>query len=261
MFSAWNVEVLVRIKKSKKGMNKLSLFTLVIGMFISLGGEAQNLNEIGIGLTTDSDHRLFLNYKLALKEKRSINFRLSQGWDIRESLWDRRFYQSTSTSEIYFEESNLTQRDLQTRLTIGPEFQIGESNFSWAVEGILGYLAQSEKVRENTYEASYNNASPHNMSYLHPPVKSEITIDNKREYLVTGVQGRISLKAMATERLGIKLFGEIGMDYIIELTDIQKYPKEAEPVPEPNENVVHFEMPRDYLIPQFRIGATIYFAH
>src|SRR5690554_7083958 len=80
MFSDWNVEVLVRIKKSKKGMNKLSLFTLVIGMFISLGGEAQNLNEIGIGLTTDSDHRLFLNYKLGLKEKRSINFRLSQGW-------------------------------------------------------------------------------------------------------------------------------------------------------------------------------------
>src|SRR5690554_1739114 len=100
MFSDWNVEVLVRIKKSKKGMNKLSLFTLVIGMFISLGGEAQNLNEIGIGLTTDSDHRLFLNYKLGLKEKRSINFRLSQGWDIRESLWEDRKSTRLNSSHV-----------------------------------------------------------------------------------------------------------------------------------------------------------------
>lgn len=246
-------------------MNKLSLIILVLGMFISLRVNTQNSNEIGIGLSTDSDQQIFFNYKLALKDKLSINFRLSQGWYTRESLWDQGFSQSTSTSKIYYEESNLTKQVLQTRLIIGPEFQIGESNFSWAVEGILGYLVKNDKIRTNTHEAFFNNSAPNNMSFFHPPRTSEITYDNKREYLITGVQGRISLKAMATERLGIKLFGEIGMDYVIELTDSQKHPYEAVPIPDPvpnsNENVVHFDLPKDYLIPQFRIGATIYLTH
>lgn len=242
-------------------MNKSNLFTLVLGMFISLSCISQTSNEIGIGLTTDSDHRIFLNYKLAMKDKRSINLRLSQGWYKREDLWDRGFYQSNSTSEIYYEVSYLTKQILQTRLTIGPEFQIKESNFSWAVEGILGYRTESEEIVANTHDAFYNNDAPNNMSFLYPSINSEVTDFNKREYLITGVQGRISLKAMATERLGIKLFGEVGMDYVIELTDIHKHPYEPEPIPNPSKNAVYITLPKDYLIPQFRIGATIYLAH
>lgn len=242
-------------------MTKLIMFILVLGLFTSMRCFSQNSNEIGIGLTSDSDHRIFLNYKLALKDKRSINFRLSQGYFKTRNISDHGYYEITSPSETYYEESYLTIREVQTRLTIGPEFQIRESNFSWALEGVVGYGANSYEVVADKYDVFYYNTDPKSINYYSPSINTEVTDYNKREYLITGIQGRISLKAMATERLGIKLFGEVGMDCGFQLSPSEKYVKEPKPFPETSEGAANSDSRINYLTPQFRIGASIYLAH
>jgi hypothetical protein len=242
-------------------MTKLSGFTLVLGMFISVGCISQNSNEIGIGGTIDSDQRIFLNYKLALKDNRSLNFRLSQGWFKDEDFGGSRFFSDSATSETKYESNYITNRIWQSKLTIGPEFQIKESNFSWGLEGILGYRSETRSILTNTHDVVYSNIVPNNMLIVLPYISSLVSTFYKREYLTTGVQGRFSLKALATNRLGLKLFGEIGLEYNIRLTDITEYAVEPVPITDLPEADVVFTFPKNFFIPKFRFGASIYLNH
>lgn len=104
-------------------MVKLTSFIFVLGTFIFTQCIAQRSNEIRIGLTTDSDQRIFSNYTLVLKKNRSLNFRLSQGWYKDEDFGGDQFYQ-TSSGETNYEASFITHRIMQSKLTIGPEFRI-----------------------------------------------------------------------------------------------------------------------------------------
>lgn len=241
-------------------MKKLTSLILVFGVFIFTNSLAQRSNGFGIGLTTDSDQRIFLNYSLALKQNRSLNFRLSQGWYKDEDFGGDQFYQ-TSSGETNYESSFITHLIMQSKLTIGPQFRIKESNFSWGIEGILGYRLEMRSVTTNTHDVSQLNGAPNDMIISYPYKRSVVSAFYKREYFTTGLQGRFSIKALATEKFGIKVFGEIGMEYHIRLTDVVEYHEEHEPVSEPIETDVVISLPKNLLLPKFRLGASIYLAH
>lgn len=241
-------------------MSKLTTIILVLGIIVSTKCIAQGSNEIGIGLTTDADQRIFLNYKLALKKNRSLNFRLSQGWYKDEDFGGDRFFEAPS-GETNYEKSFITHEILQSKLTIGPSFRIKETNFSWGIEAILGYRLETRSVLTNTHDVSDYNGAPNDMIILYPPENSRVSAFYKREYFTTGVQGRLSLKALATKTLGIKVFGEIGMEYNIRFTDNVEYHEEAEPTSEPIETDVVLTLPKNLLLPKVRLGACIYLSH
>ena len=239
-------------------MTKLT--TLILGIFIFTNCFAQRSNEFGIGFTIDPDQRVFSNYNLALKENRSLNFRLSQGWYNDEDFFGDRYYQ-TSTGETNYESSFITHRILQSKLTIGPEFRIKESNFSWGIEGIVGYRLETRSVITNTHDTSPFIGAPNDLVIVYPPKRSVESAFYKREYFTTGLQGRFSIRALATEKFGIKVFGEIGMEYHIRFTDVAEFQEEYEPVAEPIETDVVIALPKNVLIPKARLGASIYLAH
>ena len=241
-------------------MSKFASIIIVFGVFISAQSMAQGSNEIGIGLTTDSDQRIFLNYKLALKENRSLNFRLSQGWFKDKDFGGDRFFE-TPSGETNYEKSFITHEILQSKLIVGPSFQIKETNFSWGVEGILGYRLDTKSVLTNIHDASEYNGAPNDMVIMYPSKNTYVSAFYKREYFTTGIQGRISLKALATKTLGIKVFGELGMEYHFRFTDSAEYHENAQPTAEPIETDVVLTLPKNLLLPKIRLGACIYLAH
>jgi hypothetical protein len=238
-------------------MTKLTPLISILGIFIFTTCFGQQSNEFGIGLTTESDQRVFFNYNMALDKNRSINFRLSQGWFKDEDFGGSRFYQSSS-GETNYEASYITDRRFQSKLTIGPEFQIKESNFSWGIEGILGYRLETLTVITNTHDTSPFNGTANDLIINYPFKKSVVFAFYKREYFTTGLQGRFSLKALATEKIGVKIFGEVGLEYNIRFTDDVEYDQEPEPISEPIETAVVFTFPKNILIPRARLGASIY---
>ena len=241
-------------------MTKLTSLILVLVIFTFTNSFAQGSNEFGIGLTTDSDQRIFLNYNLAFNKNRSLNVRLSQGWFKDEDFGGDRFFQ-TSSGETDYEASYITHRILQSKLTIGPEFRIKESNFSWGIEGIVGYRLETRSVITNTHDTSPFNGAPNDMVILYPSKRSVESAFYKREYFTTGLQGRFSVKALATEKFGIKVFGELGMEYHIRFTDVAEYHEEHEPVSEPVETDIVLTLPKNLLFPKARLGASIYLRH
>lgn len=242
-------------------MKKINVFTLIFGLFISAKCISQTSNDIGIGLTTDSDQRLFLDYKLALKNNRSMNFRLSQGWFKDEDFVGSGFSQPDSTGAKKYEVSYLTHRILQSKLIIGPEFRIKESNFSWGIEGILGYRLETSTINKYSHDFVNSSATPTGIILLYPHTSSVVSEFYKREYLTTGVQGRFSVKAMATERLGIKLFCEIGLDYNIRVSNISEFAEDPVPMPDPMEVDAILTFPKNYLIPRLRLGTSIFLTY
>lgn len=241
-------------------MTKLTTLVLVLGIFTFTNCFAQRSNEFGIGLTIDSDQRVFSNYNLALKKNRSLNFRLSQGWFKDKDFGGSQFFQS-STGETDSEANFITHRILQSKLTIGPEFQIKESNFSWGIEGIVGYRLETRSVLTNTHDTSPFNGAPNDVIIVYPPKRSVESAFYKREYFTTGLQGRFLIRALATEKFGIKVFGELGLEYHIRFTDVAEYHEDYEPVYEPVETDVVLTLPKNLLIPKARLGASIYLKH
>lgn len=62
---------------------------------------------------------------------------------------------------------------------------------------------------------------------------------------------------MVTEKFGIKVFGEIEMEYHIRFLDVAKYDEEYEPASEPIETDVVISLPKNLLLPKFRLGLVV----
>lgn len=218
---------------------------------------AQNSHEFGIGLTTEKDQRIFLNYNTSTKHNFKLNFRLSQGWNIDEGYAGSEKI-TTASNDLKMEEYWRNEMILQSKLFVGPEFQIKESNFSWGIEALLGYRLDDYELTKNTHDLNYLSTDPVIMSKVVPAEKSERWISEKKHFLTTGINTRISLKALATKSIGIKVFAELGLEHNL-LVDDSLY--EAEPV-DPNSElppgVVEITFPDNYFLPRARLGASIY---
>lgn len=238
-------------------MKYFSLLVVVCTLSFSQISFAQNSHAFGIGLTTEKDQRIFLNYNTSTKHNFKLNFRLSQGWDIYEEHVESEKI-TTASNDLKSEEFWKKESIFQSKFFVGPEFQIKESNFSWGVEAVLGYRLDHYELTKNTHDLKYLSTDPVVMSMVYPAEKSERWVSKKEHFLTTGLNTRISLKAKATKNIGIRVFAELGLDYNL-LVDDSLY--EAEPVdpdPELPPGVIDITFPDNYFILRARLGASIY---
>jgi hypothetical protein len=232
---------------------------MAVAFFLNLShfSFAQTLHELGVGLTTEKDQRLLLNYNMSTKRKFKLNFRLSQGWNIDEEHVSSEIVTTASNesrAEIFWNQKTV----LQSKFFVGPEFQIKESNFSWGIEAVLGYRLDQYELTKYTHGVYYISTDPVMTSVIYPAEKSELWVLDNSHSMTTGINGRISLKAVATKRIGIRVFAELGLDYSIR---VNRSVYEAEPPtqePELLPGQVRITFPKNYFIPRARLGASIF---
>jgi hypothetical protein len=237
---------------------------VIVGLLICLSSKvlSQTSKELGIGLTTEKDQKVFLNYFTSTKHNYSLSIRLSQGWDIEDRYAGSQIITTPSSSEDLMVQDDVREVNLQSKVFFGPEFRIKESIFSWGVEAVLGYRFESYENTETTYRIQYLNFDPIITSIVIPSEGSELVFSAKTYSLTTGIQSRFVVKALASERIGMNLFAELGVDYKIQLAETLFNADPPDPaVEEYYENEYEGEvlsLPSNYFIPRARLGATLF---
>lgn len=236
------------------------VFSFFILFFVSLNSLGQVPNDFEIGGTIDSDQRIFLNYRFGLNNNRVMNIRLSQGWSKNEGFLGGEFRKVNMSSDTIYEASFYSQCFFQTKLIFGPEFKINESNFSYGIEAILGYRSEPNQATRHTHDVHYSDFTPNNMIVAIPATKIETYWIGKRHFMTFGLQGRFSISALATEKLGIRVFGELGLEYNQIVSDKMSFNGEPldNPTPLPDDVGATFNIPLSFFAPQFRVGASIF---
>jgi hypothetical protein len=237
---------------------KLFSFVIVIAyLYFPHFSVSQTSAQFGIGVTTERDQRVLLNYNKSTKRKHNLNFRLSQGWDISEEHVNSEIITTAaneSKSEVFWNKETV----LQSKFFVGPEFQIKESNFSWGIEAVLGYRLEQYELTKFTHNVVYISMDPILTSIVIPAEKRELWVLDNSHSLTTGLNGRISLKALATRSIGIRVFAELGLDYSIRIDHsvYEAEPSNEEQILPPGSVILTF--PKNYFIPRARLGASIF---
>ncbi len=237
-------------------MIKSKIIFLAFSFTFCSSPHAQLTNSFGIGMSTDAKQRLFLNYNKSLNQNQSLNFRVSHGWISTKYFSDSRFFEDIATGNTKYEsfvQNNSTQ---QTKLIFGPEIRIKESNFSWGVEGLIGYRQQNCKQTREQYAVVESSETPNGLIIQYPIERSQTWYSWKQQYISFGVQSRFSIKAMATDKIGLNLFGEIGLEYHAPISSYFFATAESihgywDSSPAPGSGYGFFE-------PQLRLGASLF---
>jgi len=235
-------------------MIRSKVLIALVGLFISSTCLAQLSKSFGVGVTSDADQRIFLNYNKATNGNYSFNFRLAQGWDTERLPGGSEIVIDPQSNEPRYQISTITNQTLQSKLMFGPEFQIKKSNFSWGIEGVLGFRSSTSRLsgKFHRFEYLHGDESIPTLYYPHEGMRTPYAYHEL--FLTTGLQGRIAVQAMASEKIGIKVFGEAGMDYNILVDNSNIRVDDLNNLPQGLRGSLN---PQDLWIPRLRLGASI----
>lgn len=228
----------------------------MFAVMFSTGCFAQIPDQLGIGLTTDKDQRVQLSYTLSTDRNYSLNFKISQGWQVEDDFAGSNYSAIEVFAASKSEVLDRKIRNYESKFFFGPEFQIKESSFNWGVEAIIGYRVENTRITKTTFDFEYLSTNPVVISTYIPAESIETWLFDRSDFLVTGIQGRFSVRAAASEKIGLNIFGEIGIEYRFHLSD-SIYTAFEDSGFEPPDYFIQLTFPKSYFVPRLRLGATL----